>query len=154
MAIKYFDDEMKRPMLTFIQAKHLHIIYKMDIESSNMEFEEFCRMLEILYVSKKSEIENSELSLYDFFKNLFKSYRDNSVKIIENGEGFRGEICVPIRLTVKLYCESGSRSKAIDSLIRDIGESKKWILDSVERAISNHEYEIDEENIYFIEEGQ
>ena len=149
---EHFEEEIKSPMLTFMQAKRLHIIYKMKIEGSGMGFEEFCRMLEILYISNKSEIESSDLNVYDFFENLFKSYEDESIEIIEKDEGIEGEVCIPIKLKVKLYCDGESKVELIDNLISDLNAPREWMFDAVISAIHDREYEIDEENIYFIEE--
>lgn len=139
-------------MLTIMETCRLYSIYKNGTKSLKISFEEFCKMLEVLYISNKSEIESSDLNVYDFFEKLFKSYEDESIEIIEKDEGFEGEVCIPIKLKVKLYCDGESKVELIDNLISDLNTPREWMLDAVVSAIHDREYEIDEENIYFIEE--
>ncbi len=151
MSNKYFDDKMGNSMLTIVETRRLYSIYKKETKSLKINFDEFCKMVKILYISKKPEIENSDLSLYDFFENMFKSYKDNCVEIIEKDEEFEGEICVPINLTIKIYCEAESKFELIDSIIKDIKEAKIDISKYVRSSIFHGDYEIDEEHIHFIE---
>lgn len=152
MNTKYFEDETKNPMLTIMQTRRLYSIYKKKTKSLKISFEEFCRMLEVLYISKQPEIENSDLKIYDFFENLFKSYKDNCIEIIEEDEGFEGEVCIPIKLKAKVYCDGESKVELIDNLINDLNAPCEWMVNAILNAIRDREYEIDEENIYFIEE--
>lgn len=151
MTIKYFDDETKKSMLTIVETRNLYSIYKRETKSFKISFEEFCRMLKVLYMSKKSEIESSDVNIYDFFENMFNSYKNTCVEIIEKDEGFEGEVCVPIKLTIKFPCKTDSKFLLIDSLFDNLRVPNDWLLNSVRSAMLDNKYEIDDEHVYFME---